>query len=165
MIVSHQAGYVPQPIRIQFDSGQIVNVEGGGQVGENIRQALEGVKDVRYPRYYPGPGMVQLAFGTDRYNLVRDTEPTLSSHHRDIDCFYYVTVEIDGKKLVYRGRLNVLDDAEVRRVAGRYGDPDTLLEEDWIPGNIASLRLLFLRVILAADVNQIGQASNIDLPL
>ena len=159
VIVSHQAGYMPQPIRIQFDGGQIVKVEGGGQVGENIREALEGSQDVQYPGYYPGPGMgwleelalgtdpkvgpagplrrrsgmVQLAFGTDRYNLVRDTEPTLPTHHRDIDCFYYVTVEIDGEKLVDQGRLTVLDDAEVRRVASRYGDPDTLLQEDWIP--------------------------------
>ena len=159
VIVSHQAGYMPQPIRIQFEGGQIVNVEGGGQVGENIREALEGVKEVQYPGYYPGPGMgwleelalgtdpkvgpagplrrrsgmVQLAFGTDRYNLVRDTEPTLPTHHRDIDCFYYVTVEIDGEKLVDRGRLTVLDDVEVRRVASRFGDPDSLLQEDWIP--------------------------------
>ena len=32
-----------------------------------------------------------------------------------------------------RGHLTVLDDPEVRRVAAKYGDPDELLREDWIP--------------------------------
>ncbi len=150
---------MPQPIRIRFDGGQIVKVEGGGQVSENIREALEGSSEVQYPGYYPGPGMgwleelalgtdpkvgpagplrrrsgmVQLAFGTDRYNLVCDTEPTPPTHHRDIDCFYYVTVEIDGELLDDKGHLTVLDDAEVRRVASRFPEADALLQEDWIP--------------------------------
>jgi hypothetical protein len=47
--------------------------------------------------------------------------------------FYYVTFEVDGEKLVDRGHLTVLDDPEVRRVAAKYGDPDELLREDWIP--------------------------------
>jgi hypothetical protein len=47
--------------------------------------------------------------------------------------FYHVNFEVDGEKLVDRGRLTVLDDPEVRRVAAKYGDPDELLREDWIP--------------------------------
>jgi hypothetical protein len=31
------------------------------------------------------------------------------------------------------GRLTVLDDPEVRRVAAQHGAPDELLSEDWIP--------------------------------
>jgi hypothetical protein len=35
--------------------------------------------------------------------------------------------------VIKRGRLTVLDDPEVRKVAARYGDPDEILKEDWIP--------------------------------
>jgi hypothetical protein len=35
--------------------------------------------------------------------------------------------------LLDKGRMTSLDDAEVRALASRYGDPDYLLAEDWIP--------------------------------
>jgi hypothetical protein len=35
--------------------------------------------------------------------------------------------------LIENGRLTALDDPRVRAVAERYGDPDELLREDWIP--------------------------------
>ena len=35
--------------------------------------------------------------------------------------------------LLDRGRMTSLDDPEVRALASRYGDPDYLLTEDWIP--------------------------------
>jgi len=159
VMVSRQGGYMPEAIRIHFEGGRIIRVEGGGQPGDNIRKVLEDFKDVQYPGFYPGPGvgwleelalgvnpwvgpegplrrrsgMIQLAFGTDRYNLVRDSEPSLPTHHRDIDHFEYVTLEVDGQKLVDQGRLTVLNDPEVRRVAERYGDADVLLQETWIP--------------------------------
>jgi hypothetical protein len=34
---------------------------------------------------------------------------------------------------VDRGHLVSLDDPDVRALAGKYGDPDKLLIEDWIP--------------------------------
>ena len=51
---------------------------------------------------------------------------------------YFPTYEItlpNGKKelLVNKGRVTSLDDPEIRRVAAKYGDPDELLREDWIP--------------------------------
>ena len=36
-------------------------------------------------------------------------------------------------KVIDHGRLQALDDPEVREYARRYGDPDRLLREDWIP--------------------------------
>ena len=41
----------------------------------------------------------------------------------------------DGQqvKLLDKGRLTTLDDPEIRRIAQKYGDPDELLREDWIP--------------------------------
>lgn len=51
---------------------------------------------------------------------------------------YFPTLEVtmqDGKKalLINKGRLTALDDPEVRQIAARFGDPDELLREDWIP--------------------------------
>lgn len=36
--------------------------------------------------------------------------------------------------IVDRGRLTTLDNAEVRALASRYGDPDLILREEWVPG-------------------------------
>jgi hypothetical protein len=36
--------------------------------------------------------------------------------------------------IMEKGRLSVLDDAEVRALASRYGNPDLILREEWIPG-------------------------------
>ena len=52
---------------------------------------------------------------------------------------YFSTYEIklrdtgEWVKMVDKGRLVALDDPEVRDLAAQYGDPDDLLEEDWIP--------------------------------
>ena len=35
--------------------------------------------------------------------------------------------------IIKNGRLTALDDPEVRELAEKYGDPDDLLREDWIP--------------------------------
>ena len=35
--------------------------------------------------------------------------------------------------LVDKGHLTVLNDPEVRALASRYGEADTILSEDWIP--------------------------------
>lgn len=50
----------------------------------------------------------------------------------------FPTMEIKYKngektKIIDHGRLTVLDDPEVRKLASKYGDPDELLKEDWIP--------------------------------
>ncbi|MFB3141643.1 MAG: hypothetical protein ACE1Z2_02420 [Acidobacteriota bacterium] len=158
IMVTRQAGLIPT-IRLYVEGGQVVRVEGGGAAGENIKTALERFKNIQFPGYYPGPGigwmeeialgtnpkvgpagpirrrsgMLHMAFGTDRYNRVSDDIPTLPSNHRDMNFFYYPTFEVDGEKLVDRGHLTVLDDPEVRRVAAKYGNPDELLREDWIP--------------------------------
>ena len=51
---------------------------------------------------------------------------------------FFPTMDVTTKKgetitVIKRGRLTVLDDPEVRKVAARYGDPDEILKEDWIP--------------------------------
>ncbi|MFQ5852760.1 MAG: hypothetical protein ACE5JU_19550 [Candidatus Binatia bacterium] len=44
-----------------------------------------------------------------------------------------ITRQGERIRIIERGRLAALDDPEVRRVAQKYGDPDELLKEDWIP--------------------------------
>jgi hypothetical protein len=41
----------------------------------------------------------------------------------------------DGKtiKLIDKGHLTTLDDPEIRNLAARYGNPDEVLREAWIP--------------------------------
>lgn len=51
---------------------------------------------------------------------------------------YFSTYEAtlqNGKvvRLIEKGRLTALDDPEVRKVAAKYGNPDEMLREDWIP--------------------------------
>lgn len=36
-------------------------------------------------------------------------------------------------KIIDKGRITALDDPEVRNLASRYGDPDELLIDDWVP--------------------------------
>jgi len=46
---------------------------------------------------------------------------------------YHATYGVDGRRIVEKGHLLALDDPEVRAIAAKYGDPDELLREDWIP--------------------------------
>ena len=53
---------------------------------------------------------------------------------------YFATYEVRLRganrwvTLVDKGHLTSLDDPEVRALASRYGDPDKILSEDWVPG-------------------------------
>ena len=44
-----------------------------------------------------------------------------------------ITKSGESLRVIDRGRLTSMDDPEVRALAGKYGDPDELLKEDWIP--------------------------------
>ncbi len=47
---------------------------------------------------------------------------------------YEITTKTGEKFTVIKdGRITALDDPEVRKIAAKYGDPDVLLKEDWIP--------------------------------
>jgi 2,5-dihydroxypyridine 5,6-dioxygenase len=52
--------------------------------------------------------------------------------HRDLEVFF-PTMSINGETIIENGRLKILDDLEVREEAAKYGDPDELLTEKWIP--------------------------------
>ena len=39
----------------------------------------------------------------------------------------------DWVKIIDKGHLTALDDPEIRGMAGKYGDPDDILNEEWVP--------------------------------
>lgn len=69
---------------------------------------------------------------TDQYNLPRD--------HGWHTHTYFTTYKVRLRNanqwvtITDKGRMTSLDNPEVRALASRYGDPDTLLQEDWRPG-------------------------------
>jgi hypothetical protein len=46
---------------------------------------------------------------------------------------YFTTIIADGKKIMDMGHLLSLDDPKVHKIAEKYGDPQQLLAEEWIP--------------------------------
>ena len=66
-----------------------------------------------------------------QYNLPRKS----SFHSMTYLSTYKVHLRNSGKsvKLVDKGHMTSLDNPEVRALASRYGNPDVLLTEDWIP--------------------------------
>jgi hypothetical protein len=51
----------------------------------------------------------------------------------------FPTLTADGRPVIEDGHLVALDAPEVRKVAERYGDPDDLLREDWVPDRNAAI--------------------------
>lgn len=46
---------------------------------------------------------------------------------------YFTTFIADGKKVIDKGHLLALDDPAVYKIARKYGNPEKLLKEEWIP--------------------------------
>ena len=82
-------------------------------------------------------GVVHLGFGTAGPLDSWAAREGVNTGHDHIH-LYFATYEAetrDGEKtkLIDKGHLTVLDDPEVRELAAKYGDPDELLSEAWIP--------------------------------
>lgn len=61
--------------------------------------------------------------------------PVAWHFHLHLNYATYDATLRDGRtvRLIDKGHLTTLDDPEIRRIAARFGDPDELLREDWIP--------------------------------
>ncbi len=68
---------------------------------------------------------------TGKYNFPRDHDFHLHNYFATYDVHLRNTDK--WIKLIDRGHLTSLDNPEVRALASRYGDPDTILAEDWVP--------------------------------
>jgi hypothetical protein len=76
-------------------------------------------------------GFMHIGFGKGWSGLDGLTQD-LPAWHNDV-FLPFPTVTVNGKKIVENGHLMLLDDPEVRRIAARYGNPNELLQEEWIP--------------------------------
>ena len=83
-------------------------------------------------------GIVHWGIGT----ILRENQDWAEQHDHGATHFhvhqYFPTLEAtlqDGKvvRIIDKGRLTALDDPQIRQLAAKYGDPDQLLREDWIP--------------------------------
>ncbi len=96
----------------------------------------------RDPRYLRWPfsrdrtGVVHAGYGTLAASWWAKTmDMPVNHYHLRLFFLTYTAHTRDGRtvKLLDRGHLTVLDDPEVRALAAKYGDPDEILSEDWIP--------------------------------
>ncbi len=82
-------------------------------------------------------GLVHHGFGPNTDEVPALAELGLPTRHVHIHNLFstYVGTAASGEKItvIDRGRLTALDDPRVRAVAEKYGDPDKLLAEAWVP--------------------------------
>lgn len=76
-------------------------------------------------------GFIHIGFGKG-WSGSDGLKEELPTWHSDV-FLPYPTVYVNGKKIVENGHLMLLDDPEIRRIAAKYGDPDELLREEWVP--------------------------------
>jgi len=82
-------------------------------------------------------GYIHNGFGAFAMSQKEMIEAGLPWIHVHIHCMF-ATLEGENKKgetitIIDKGHLTVLDDAEVRSLASKYGNPDELLKEAWFP--------------------------------
>ncbi|MBI2821227.1 MAG: hypothetical protein HYX74_03290 [Acidobacteria bacterium] len=77
-------------------------------------------------------GVLHVAIGSGGAILNADKSIKVKKQHVDFELFF-PTITIAGKTLIRHGHLLTLDDPEIRKIAAKYGNPDELLQEAWIP--------------------------------
>lgn len=84
-------------------------------------------------------GVIHLGFGT-RWRGSEEVwagERGLLYGHLHVHLLFptFAVTSRDGetREIIHNGRLTALDDPEVRELAARFGNPDDLLREDWVP--------------------------------
>ena len=95
-----------------------------------------GLFDLLYERRRSG--LVHHGFGPNYDEISAVAAAGLPVRHVHIHNIFstYVGTTARGEKItvIDRGRLTAFDDRRVREVAARFGDPDVLLAETWVPG-------------------------------
>lgn len=157
-------GPVPRTSLI-IDGGRVVEVKGGGNFGDRLRESFEKYGDLASPKC-PGPGINWITtvgicthpkarqspfyddlagsariyawtFGHRRSGVMHTSvgEGMASSNYKVIRHMdtYFNTLVTEEETIIENGHLTALEDPRVRQVAAKYGDPDQLLEECWIP--------------------------------
>ncbi len=84
-------------------------------------------------------GVIHLGLGTSWRDEFEDwaVERSMLYGHLHVHLLF-PTLDITTRsgevlRVIDRGHLTALDDPDVRKLAGKFGDPDLLLKEDWVP--------------------------------
>lgn len=84
-------------------------------------------------------GIIHCGIGTGHHSAGQDWAGKLGLPYGHLHVhLMFPTYELTTKRgekftLIKDGRITALDDPEIRKIAAKYGDPDKLLREDWIP--------------------------------
>lgn len=161
-------------IELQLEKSKIVEIRGGGEFGEKLREVERRTRDIEYPGFstpgimqwweasigtnpkihrpradYPTgfncglyermrAGIIHIGFGSvissDMERQAAAQGHLVGHWHVHLNFPTYVAEGPEGEDVIIEnGHLKALDDPDVRSVAARYGDPDEILREDWIP--------------------------------
>ena len=168
------SGRIPR-IELTMQGGKVVEVKGGGKMGDYLRSVYAKYKDIQYP-LFPDPGVNWVEYAVWGFYPVPGFKPTpdipgiagsgkmwtynidlkagvfhiavgttaggftakftnghgYPFHHKDF-VLYRPTLTVDGQTIIDRGHLLALDAPDIRAIAAKYGDPDTLLKQQWHP--------------------------------
>ncbi len=129
IVVDAAPPQIPQILRWTVREGKIVEISGGGEVGDKLRRLSGKYKDTDFDIYPGGPGFnwlteftlvtkpgkkqgtVHVTIGEGLTGKGLDDDPDY------IDFDYYLhggTLTIDGKNILERGQLLVLEEPEIR---------------------------------------------------
>ncbi len=138
-------GVAKEPLVVTIENGWATKIEGGKEA-EKLKSMLDPFKNSKH--------LSEIMFGLNpksRINLSQKPTPLEAERHagnthialgRGIGAKYpsevhfdgFVlkpTIYLDGEPIVEKGHLVLLEDAEVRECAKKYGDPDEILEDIW----------------------------------
>jgi hypothetical protein len=120
----------------EFSIGTNPKLFGPMEVEELRGKPNRDPADLRWGFVRDAAGMVHAGYGARGATWYAELMDLPVNHYHVF--LYFVTYTVhtrDGKtvKLLDNGRLTVLDDPEVRKLAATYGDPDKMLETAWAP--------------------------------
>ena len=161
-------------MEMQIENSTIVDIRGGGEFGDKLRDLAHRTRDTQYPGFnnpgimqwweasigtnpkihrpragYPTgyncglyermrAGIVHIGYGTvissDQEREAAKRGDLVGHWHIHLNFPTYVAEGPDGDDVIIEnGHLKALDDPGIRAIAAKYGDPDEILREDWIP--------------------------------
>ena len=121
---------------MEFSLGTNPKVFGPMRVKELENVDLRDPMDIRWAYSRDRIGVVHAGYGMMGASWWTGIYQMPANHYHQY--FYFLTYDVitrDGRRvrLLDKGHLTMLDDPEVRAFAAKFGDPDELLAEDWIP--------------------------------
>ncbi len=132
-------GSFATPIKLHFENGKCALVEGGweAKVVDNLIQGMgREINEIGLgfnPKFPTDGGKITGMAGSNHsgslHIAVGVPGAALGSAEHVDTCLFQATLKVDDDVIIDRGRLTVLDDVEIRELAAKYGDPDTVLLE------------------------------------